>query len=148
MLGIKNFSTKDDSDYDRLLTIASGPVIVEDGKVLLDIHGEDNFWKFPGGTMSQVDSLQENARREVMEELGIEVSLVDAEPFVMDLQKTKDGIPLTIILFHYYAHRVTDTITPGRDVREWAWHDIDNLPDNCAMNIRAAVEYFRGQGYF
>lgn len=143
MLGIKNFPTKDEASLDKMLTIASGPVIIEDGKVLLDMHGEDDFWKFPGGTLSQDDSLRENAKREVREELGIEVELADKEPFVMDISKEKEGKPMTIILFHYFATRLTKTITSGRDVREWAWHDIDHLPENCAMNIRAAVEYFR-----
>ncbi|MFN7160722.1 MAG: NUDIX hydrolase [Candidatus Gracilibacteria bacterium] len=148
MLGIKNYPTSDDSGNERLLTMASGPVIVEDNKVLLDKHGDDNYWKFPGGTMAQDDSFRANAEREVMEELGLEVILEEGEPFVMDIQKEKDGKPLTIILFHYYASRQTETITPGRDVREYAWHDIDDLPADCAMNIRPAVEYFRNKGCY
>lgn len=37
------------------IIIASGPVIVEDGKVLLNKHGEDNFWKFCGGQAEEDD---------------------------------------------------------------------------------------------
>lgn len=148
MEDLKNYSTTDDAGNERLLTMASGPVIVENNKVLLDKHGEDNYWKFPGGTMSQVDSFRENAKREVMEELGLEVELHDMDPFVMDIQKEKDGKALTIILFHFYAERQTETIAMGRDVREYAWHDIDNLPTDCAMNIGPAIEYFRERGFY
>jgi len=34
---------------DKKLIIASGPVIIENGKVLLNKHGDDKFWKFLGG---------------------------------------------------------------------------------------------------
>lgn len=47
------------------IIIASGPVIVEDGKVLLNQHGDTTFWKFCGGRVENFDaSLVENARRE------------------------------------------------------------------------------------
>lgn len=145
MLHLKNYPTSDDSGKEGLLTIASGPVIIEDNKVLLDKHGDDTFWKFPGGTMSQTDSFRENAKREVKEELGMEVELADEEPFVMTLQKEKAGAPMTIILFHYYAKRLSEAMKPGEDVREYAWHDIDNLPADCAQNIKPAVEYFKNK---
>ena len=33
----------------KRIIVASGPVIVENNKVLLNQHGDDNFWKFCGG---------------------------------------------------------------------------------------------------
>ena len=54
------------------IIIASGPVIVENGKVLLNKHGEDVFWKFCGGKVEDYNTnLADNARREVKEEMGI-----------------------------------------------------------------------------
>ena len=46
------------------IIIASGPVIVENGKVLLNKHGEDGFWKFCGGRVEDyTTNLVENAQR-------------------------------------------------------------------------------------
>jgi 8-oxo-dGTP pyrophosphatase MutT (NUDIX family) len=35
------------------IIIASGPVIVENYKVLLNQHGDDSFWKFCGGRVEE-----------------------------------------------------------------------------------------------
>ena len=35
------------------IIIVSGPVIIENNKVLLNKHGEDNFWKFCGRQPNQ-----------------------------------------------------------------------------------------------
>jgi 8-oxo-dGTP pyrophosphatase MutT (NUDIX family) len=60
------------------IIIASGPVIVEDGKVLLNKHGDTEFWKFCGGRVEDFDlDLQEAARREVEEEMGIDIEVID-----------------------------------------------------------------------
>jgi hypothetical protein len=42
--------------------IASGPVIVKDGKVLLDISGDDKFWKFCGGQIRDDMNLKETVK--------------------------------------------------------------------------------------
>lgn len=50
------------------IIIASGPVIVENGKVLLNKHGDTAFWKFCGGRVEDFETdLISNARREVKE---------------------------------------------------------------------------------
>ena len=57
--------------------IASGPVIIEKNKVLLNQHGEDSFWKFIGGRIEDADfedetnSLEITCKRKVKEEMGI-----------------------------------------------------------------------------
>lgn len=122
------------------VTIASGPIIIEDGKVLLDKHGEDGFWKFPGGRLRDAESMHQTAMREAKEELGIDVELVRG-PFVVAFEREDGGVKEHVILIHYLALRRGD-ITPGRDVTEWGWHDINNLPDDCAPNVKLAVDYF------
>ena len=60
------------------IIIASGPVIVENGKVLLNKHGDDNFWKFCGGKVEDYNTnLADNAKREVKEEMGIDIDVLD-----------------------------------------------------------------------
>ena len=121
------------------VTIASGPVIIEDGKVLVDKHGDDEFWKFPGG--KQLDNLDflSNAKMRVKEELGIEVKL-EGEPFVMAFEREKEYV----ILVHYLAKRIGE-VKKGEDVREYTWLDINDLPDDCAPNIKPVLEYFKSR---
>ena len=125
------------------VTIASGPVITEKGKVLVDKHGDDKFWKFPGGRQLDNNNFLENTKREVKEELGIEVTLKE-EPCVMAFEREKNNIKEYVILIHYLAKRKGE-IKIGRDIREFKWLDIKNLPEDCAPNIKPVLEYFKNK---
>ncbi|MFA6533731.1 MAG: NUDIX domain-containing protein [Patescibacteria group bacterium] len=125
----------------NFVTIASGPVIIKDGKVLLDKHGDD-FWKFPGGAVESGNSFEENAKREVKEELGVEVEL-KGEPYIISFTREKDGKEELVILIHYLAEIISGEPQAGQDVVEFGWHDVNSLPADCAPNIKPVVEYFR-----
>ena len=123
--------------------IASGPVIVEDGKVLVNKYGDTSFWKFCGGRMETDDqTLQEVAKREVKEEMGIDIEIISPEPFlVYTTKETIEGM-IDIILVHYLAKRIGD-INPGDDVREWKWLDLKDLEsEDLAPNIIPALKHF------
>lgn len=125
------------------IIIASGPVIVEDGKVLLNKHGDDGIWKFCGGRVEDfTTNLAENARREVKEEMGLVIEIVDEQPYIMHVtKKTADG-DVDVILAHYLARRVGD-IAPGDDILAWKWFDVSDLPADAAPNIRSVLEHFK-----
>lgn len=124
------------------IIIASGPVIVENNKVLLNQHGDDNFWKFCGGRVEDYEeNLQSAARREVKEEMGLDVEIINQEPFILHTTKNStDGVS-DVILVHYLAKRIGE-IKPGADIREWQWFDINRLPENLAPNIIPTLKYF------
>jgi ADP-ribose pyrophosphatase YjhB (NUDIX family) len=120
------------------IIIASGPVIVENGKVLLNKHGDDNFWKFCGGRVEDFESnLLTNAEREVEEEMGIKIEIINPEPFIMHVHKDDKDI----ILVHFLAKRIGE-IQPGPDIKEWKWLDIANLPNDIGPNIDPVLVHF------
>jgi 8-oxo-dGTP pyrophosphatase MutT (NUDIX family) len=120
------------------IIIASGPVIVENKKVLLNKHGDDNFWKFCGGRVEDFETdLMENAKREVKEEMGINIEITNSEPFVMYVRKNDKDV----LLVHLLAKRIGE-IKPGKDIREWNWFDIGNLPDDVGPNIKPVLKHF------
>lgn len=117
--------------------VVSGPVIIENGKVLLNKHGKDNFWKFPGGEVEDFEkSLEAAAKREVKEELGIAIEIMfPLKPIMIK----KDG--RVVVLIHWLAKRVGE-IKPGKDIRKWAWLDIKKLPRDVALNVKEIVKDF------
>ncbi len=124
------------------IIIASGPVIVENGKVLLNKHGDTAFWKFCGGRVEDFETdLINNALREVKEEMGIEIKVLNEEPFITFTRKETTEGRLDVILVHFLAERIGE-IKPGEDIREWKWVDIDNLPEDLGPNILPALRYF------
>lgn len=124
------------------IIIASGPVIVENGQVLLDQHGDTDFWKFCGGRAENLESdLITVARRKAKEELGIGIEILDPTPFITHtVKETADG-SLDVILVHYLAKRIGE-VQPGPEIREWSWLDLANLPENLAPNIRPVLKHF------
>lgn len=124
------------------IIIASGPVLVEDNKVLLNQHGDTTFWKFCGGRVEDFEAdLIGNAKREVKEEMGIEIEILDEKPFLLHtLKETPEG-KIDVILVHYLSKRIGE-IKPGADIRKWDWLNIDNLPENLAPNIIPTLKHF------
>jgi 8-oxo-dGTP pyrophosphatase MutT (NUDIX family) len=125
------------------IIIASGPVIVENNKVLLDQHGDTSFWKFCGGRVEDYTiSLIETARRKVKEEMGIKIEIINSSPFLLHtIKETADG-NIDVILVHYLAKRIGEII-PGKDIREWEWISIENLQkEDLAPNILPTLRHF------
>jgi len=125
------------------IIIASGPVIVEDNKVLLNQHGDTEFWKFCGGRVENFDdNLIESAKREAREEMGIGIEILDENPFLLHTTKKTPEGNIDVILVHYLAKRIGE-INHGEDIREWKWIPLENLEnENLAPNILPTLDYF------
>ena len=131
--------------------VASGPVIIENGKVLLNRHGktesEKKYWKFVGGKVSNVDKIDENTlenvcKREVKEEMGINIKIIKPLKPMMIKHPEKKGT--MVILIHYLAKR-SGKIKSGSEIEEYQWFNINKLPDNLAPNIKPVIDEYKNQ---
>ncbi|MFH1592441.1 MAG: NUDIX hydrolase [Candidatus Woesearchaeota archaeon] len=136
----KHFPAINNNNEKVEITIASGPVIIENNKVLLVKH-KDPFWKFPGGTQLDTHNFIENAKREVKEELNINVTLQE-DPYVMAFERNHNGIKEYVILIHYLAKKEGE-VKPGEEIEEYKWFNINDLPKDCAPNIKPTVDFFK-----
>ena len=118
--------------------VASGPVIIEDGKVLLiKEYKKDKIssWMFPGGRVEDYENtLEDTCKREVKEEMDIEIEII--KPLRPILVKKENEV---FVLIHYLAKRIGE-IKPGKEIADWGWHDINNLPKNCADNVYQIIK--------
>lgn len=126
----------------KKIIIASGPVIAENGKVLLNKSGDTDFWKFCGGKTEVDETLEQTAIREVKEEMGIKIKILSPEPFIFYTKKFIKEAEIEILLVHFLAERM-DEIEPGADIREWRWHDLNNLPVDLGPNVLPALRHFK-----
>ncbi|KKQ79800.1 MAG: hypothetical protein UT03_C0041G0005 [Candidatus Moranbacteria bacterium GW2011_GWD2_38_7] len=115
--------------------IVAGPVIVEEGRVLLVQAGKDEFWKFPGGKMESFENHPaEPTYREPKEELGIEIAILEPTPFIFRKKN--------VVLYHYLSLRLTEIA--GGTAREWKWFSIEELEKYAlAENVMPALKHFR-----
>jgi 8-oxo-dGTP pyrophosphatase MutT (NUDIX family) len=124
------------------ILIASGPVIIENSKVLLDKDKKENFWKFCGGKIKENENLINTAQRRSKEELGIEIEILDEEPFITLTHKEINGEIIDIVLVHFLAKRIGE-VKPGEDINKWDWLDINNLPADLGPNIIPVLKHFK-----
>lgn len=129
------------------IIIASGPVIVEENKVLLNKHGDTPFYKFCGGKVEDYEhDLIWHAQRELKEEMGLDMEIIDPNPFFLYTTKEKDSEKIDVILVHFLAKSIGQ-IKPSEDIREWAWVPLLELEalvkkDELAPNIIPALKHF------
>ncbi len=132
--------------------IASGPVIIQERegieKTLLVKHGDKPLeqlkWKFCGGKILKDMGLEENAIREAGEEIGVEVKLTKPlKPMIVwqEIPETGTQKPEAIVLIHYLA-TISEEPKKGEQVLAMDWFDINNLPEDCAPNIRPIIEEY------
>ena len=128
------------------IIVVSGPVIVENDKVLLDRHindlGADEFWKFCGGRVqTEKERLVETAKRRAKEEIGVDIEILDPNPFLLFAEKETPEGKIDIILVHFLAKRIGEP-TPGKGIDAVDWHKIEKLPRNLAPNVVPALKNF------
>jgi ADP-ribose pyrophosphatase YjhB (NUDIX family) len=96
-------------EFPQAPLIGVGAVIVQDGRVLLVQRGRDPMkgqWTLPGGVLEVGESLVEGVAREVREETGLEIEVLELVE-LLDRIHREDGR----VRFHYviadYLCRVT-----------------------------------------
>lgn len=118
--------------------VGIGGVVIEDGRALLIRRGSEplrGHWSIPGGTLELGESLQEGVARELLEETGLEVRVLDVIA-VFDRIFPTDGsandAPLQRPRFHYVivdylCERVSGEARAASDVTEVAFAREDEL---------------------
>lgn len=115
--------------------------LVEDGKVLLVHHNRFDKWVPPGGHIESGDTFANAARREFLEETGLEVEVLstgprlvsDANatpepcPFYVDIEREGFAIP-ALVQFFYVRRTGSSRLTPQlSEVHDAKWFDADEL---------------------
>lgn len=120
--------------------LASGPVIIEDGKILLVRPNSSlrDFWVLPGGKVDiqNMEDPEDTCIREAKEELGIDIELV-APMRTLLMKRAQDETKLAVLI-HFLAQRSGEPQMTD-EILDFAWHDIDNLPDNTPENVRIMI---------
>ena len=131
--------------FEGKFIIASGPVIIEDGKLLVNKDNKDDFYKLPGGTIGEgIESLTEACKREVKEEIDGEIEIVKPlHPMIIwKNPQTRERMAITLI--HYEAKLLNkDEIKLVEPIKEVKWLDIEEIKQgnhNVAPNIKFLIE--------
>jgi|SRR3972149_2188993 len=125
--------------------IASGPVIVENGKLLVNKDDKDDFYKLPGGQVESYDKTLEDAcHRETREENnGLIKILKPLSPMIL-WKNPQSGEEMCILLIHYKAKLLNKKdLKPVAPIKEVLWLSISDIKEgkyNVAPNITYLIE--------
>lgn len=125
----------------------SGCAIISDNNELLVLFKtKHQHWEFPGGKVESGETLEEAARREVREELGVEVNItryLDYEKFKVDDQQ-------------FHSHKYLATIKSGYTPKvnepdkfsDMMWLPIKQYEQYpCAPNVKEFCQKFNNKKY-
>lgn len=124
--------------------VASGPVIIHDGKLLLDKDEKDDFYKFIGGKIKEGESFEERCIKRAKEEINAEIEIIKPlSPIVLwENPQTKE--PMQIILIHYLSKlKNPDKINALPPIKEFKWIKISDIKSgkfSVAPNVKILIE--------
>jgi ADP-ribose pyrophosphatase YjhB (NUDIX family) len=125
-------------EYPDRPVVGVGGVVIEDRRALLIKRGSEPLlgqWSIPGGTLELGESLQQGVARELLEETGLEVQVLDmieafdrifldpAAPNAGDRSRPK----YHYVIVDYLCERLAGEAKAGSDVTDIAYAREDEL---------------------
>jgi len=115
-------------EYPERPVVGVGGVLIEQGRALLIRRGAEPLkgqWSIPGGTLETGETLEEGTRREMEEETGLRVRVLELiEVFERIFHET--GEPTArpryhFVILDYLCERISGEARAGGDVTDVAW---------------------------
>ena len=108
--------------------VGVGGVVIEHGRALLIRRGGEPLkgqWSIPGGTLETGETLEDGVRREMLEETGLRVRVVELiEVFERIFREPDDGSVRPryhFVILDYLCDRVSGEPRASSDVTDVAW---------------------------
>ena len=115
---------------DKRPAVGIGVIVVRDGRVLIGkrkgSHGEGS-WAFPGGHLEFRETWEQCAKREVLEETGIEIRNLRFGTATNDIFEKEDRHYITVFMVADYDSGTLEIKEPQK-CEKWEWFSWDALP--------------------
>jgi ADP-ribose pyrophosphatase YjhB (NUDIX family) len=119
-------------EYPERPVVGIGGVIIEDGRTLLIRRGSEPLrgeWSIPGGTLELGESLEEGVARELLEETGIVIRIIELIEVFDRIYGDDGGIApgaqrkprFHYVIVDYLCERVSGEPRAGSDVTDVAF---------------------------
>jgi 8-oxo-dGTP diphosphatase len=133
-----------------------GVVLFRKGKVLLGQRHEDpekasseldgaGRWTMPGGKLDFGETFEEGAKREVLEETGI--NLKDVEVFCVnnDMIETAHFVTIGMIATDFEGEA---KVMEPDEITQWQWFSLDKLPQPLYFPSAKVLENFKQEKFY
>ncbi|AXY03358.1 NUDIX domain-containing protein [Vibrio alfacsensis] len=111
----------------------SAGIIVKDGALLvLRSKGKDTFYA-PGGKLDSAETPEQALCRELLEEVGIQVTLNDLTLFGRFEAPAHDKVDVTLIMDVFFVNAYAGEVVASNEIEECQWVDSSNV-DNISIS--------------
>lgn len=133
-----------------------GVMMMKDGKILLgkrhddpekassELRGEGT-WTMPGGKLEFGESFEEGAKREVLEETGI--NLKEVKVICVNNNKNEHAHFITIGMFSDSFIGEPNVMEPD-EITKWEWFYLDNLPSKVYPPSLDVIENYKKKLFY
>jgi 8-oxo-dGTP diphosphatase len=122
-----------DREYPARPIVGIGIVVIKGNTVLLVRRGKPpniGAWTLPGGAQELGETTEEAARRELLEETGIEVGTLHFAATVDNIRRDETGrVRFHYTIIDFAARWVSGDPVADTDVTEAVWAPLDALDD-------------------
>jgi len=125
-------------EYPEKPVVGIGGVVIEDDRALLIRRGTEpllGHWSIPGGTLELGESLQAGVARELLEETGLEVRVLDLIEVFDRIFPSDDSGSSSVsrprfhyVIVDYLCERISGEAHPGSDVTDVVYVTEQDLP--------------------
>jgi 8-oxo-dGTP diphosphatase len=126
-------------EYPERPVVGVGGVVIEDGRTLLIRRGSEPLrgqWSIPGGTLELGESLEAGVARELLEETGLEVRVLDLievfDRIFIEPDAGGGGTPqrprFHYVIVDYLCERISGAPRAGGDVTDVVFAREEELP--------------------
>jgi 8-oxo-dGTP diphosphatase len=121
--------------------VGLGVVVIKDGKVLLHKRkGSGNGrWSFPDGHLEAGESFEECAKRETLEEAGIEIKNIKFVTATNDINLEENSHYITIYVAAEHASGEPKIMEPDR-AEKWDWFSWNELPKPLFLPVENLIK--------
>lgn len=122
--------------------VGVGVIIRKDGKVLMgkrkNAHG-DGTWSFPGGHLEFGESWEECTKREVREEVGVEMGELSLARVTNDIFTEEDKHYITLFMVGDWVSGEVTLCEPDKN-EQWEWFFWETLPQPLFISMLNLLE--------
>ncbi len=128
-------------EYPQTPIVAVGVIIHQGDRIALvrrDREPSKGCWTFPGGAVELGEPIRDAARREALEETGLQVELGQVAAVVDNVVYDEVGrVRYHYVIVDFCAQPVGGALRPGSDVSDVCWAD---LADVNALDMTAKAQ--------
>ncbi len=119
-------------EYPPAPLVAVAAVVVDgDGRILMVERGRppsQGMWALPGGLLDLGEPVRAGVAREVLEETGAEIEIVDLVDLFEPIHRDANGrIRYHYVVIDFWAHYRGGEVAAADDVDDVAWVSVANL---------------------